>query len=197
MDLETRRQLIHMSGIAVPFYILWAHSNWGFNAPFLTLLLAISLLYSISLGYRRNIRIPIVARIIDISEREEVIKVSPGKGALMFLIGSAFTLVIFSFNIYIAAAAIAILALGDSFSTLVGRRIGSHKLAYNRMKSIEGSIAGVITALLGASIIVPLPMALFGALIGMLVESLPLKIDDNLTIPVFAGLAMVAYQFIF
>lgn len=183
-----------MSGISVAFYVLWAYEKWGFYAPFLSLLLAVMLLYIISLCYKRNIRVPIAAWLIDISERQEVIKTSPARGALMFLLGSTIALLLFDADI--AAAAIAILALGDSFSTLTGRRMGSHRLPYNHEKSIEGSIAGFAAAFLGASIIVAPAAALLGALTGMLAESLPARIDDNLSIPLTAGLAMAMYRLI-
>lgn len=191
MHLETRRQLIHMSGIAVAFYVLWAHEKWGFYIPLISLLLLAVLLYLISLCYKHNLRVPIAAWLIDISERQEVIRDSPARGALMFLLGSLLALLFF--NVHAAAAAIAVLALGDSFSTLVGRWLGNHRLPYNPEKSMEGSLAGFAAAFLGASLIVSPATALLGALAGMLAESLPLKLDDNLSIPLSAGLAMALY----
>lgn len=190
MDLETRRQLIHMSGVAIPFYLQWSYYNWGLATPFLSLALTSVLLYLISQSYKRDFRLPVVSRIIDATERPGVIEVSPAKGALMFLVGSIITLVLFSFNIAIVAASIAVLALGDSFSTLTGKRLGKHKIPYNSEKSLEGSFYGFIAAFAGAAALVPWPIALAGALAGMLVESLPLSIDDNLTIPLAAALAM-------
>lgn len=188
MDLETKRQLIHMSGFAIALYIPWADSNLGFLPLATSLILAVFLLYSISLAYKNNLRLPVVAWLIDISERREVIKHSPARGALMFLIGSA--LAVLLFEPPIAASAVAVLALGDAFSTIAGRRYGTLSIPYNPEKSIQGSLAGLAAAFFGAAVILPPPYALLAAAAGMVGESLPLKIDDNVVIPMFSGAAV-------
>ena len=190
MDLETKRQLIHASGVVVALYVRWSYDALGFLAPFATLVLAILFLYLAAEGYKRKLRLPIVSDIIDAAERAEAIEKSPASGALFFFIGSLFSLVMFNSNINVVCASILILALGDSVSTLVGRKFGRSKIFYNPAKSWEGSIGGFAFALLGALTQVSLPVAFIGALAGMLAESLPIKVDDNITIPVFAGLAM-------
>lgn len=190
MDLETRRQLIHASGAAVALYVRWSYNALGFLAPFATLVLAIIFLYLAAEGYKRKVRLPVVSNIIDAAERAEAIEKSPASGALFFLIGSLFSLLIFSSNINVVCASILILALGDSASTLVGRNFGRTKIFYNPAKSWEGSIGGFVFAFLGAATQVSQPIALVGALAGMLAETLPIKVNDNITVPVFAGLAM-------
>jgi dolichol kinase len=194
MDLETRRQLIHMSGFVIALYIPWANTSWGFIYLALSLFIAVLLLYIVSLAYRRNRRVPGVAWLIDISERREVIEHSPAKGAIMFLLGTALAVILF--DAFTAAAAVTVLALGDSVSTLVGRKYGSIELPYNAKKSLQGSLAGFVAAFLGASLIVPPLAALLAAFGGMLGESLPLKIDDNLVIPLFSGAGMASLYLI-
>lgn len=190
MDLETKRQLIHASGAIVALYVRWSYNALGFLVPFATLVLAIIFLYLAAEGYKRKLRLPVVSNFIDAAERTEVIEKSPASGALFFFIGSLFSLLFFSSNINVVCASILILALGDSVSTLVGRKFGQRKIFYNQAKSWEGTAAGFLFAFLGAATQVSPPTALIGALAGMLVESLPIKINDNLTMPVFAGLAM-------
>lgn len=196
MDLETRRQLIHMSGITIPFYLQWSYHTWGLEAPLMSLVLASVLLKAVSMSYKKKLRMPLISRIIDTTERPGVIEVSPARGALMFLVGSTLTMLLFSFNIAIVAASIAVLALGDSISTLAGKKLGKHRIPYNKEKSIEGSLFGFLGAFTGALVIVPLPLAFAGAFAGMLVESLPNKVDDNLTIPIAAAVAMTALPLI-
>jgi dolichol kinase len=99
-------------------------------------------------------------------------------------------LILFGSNINIACASIIILALGDSFSTLAGKRYGRHKIFYNPEKSFEGSIGGFVPAFIGAMVFVPPEVALFGAFMGMNVESLSLRIDDNISIPLISGFFM-------
>ncbi|MDI6655079.1 MAG: SEC59/DGK1/VTE5 family protein [Candidatus Hydrothermarchaeota archaeon] len=190
MELETKRQLIHASGVSVALYVCWSYNKFGFYVPFATLAAAILLLYLAAEGYKRKLRLPVISNIIDAAERAEAIEKSPASGALFFFIGSLFSLLMFSPNINVVCASILILALGDSVSTLVGRKFGRSKIFYNPAKSWEGSIGGVAFALLGALTQISLPAAFIGALAGMLAESLPIKVNDNITIPVFAGLAM-------
>jgi dolichol kinase len=186
MDLETKRQLIHASGTVLPFYIIYA----GLDLSVSTFLFFLVAGLIISYGYKRGVRFPVISNIVDSTEREGVIDEFPGKGALTFFFGSLLVLLLFGSNLNVACAAIIILALGDSFSTLAGRRYGAHKIFYSREKSVEGSIGGFVPAFLGALIFVSPTAALVGAGVGMAVESLPAKIDDNVIIPLAAGLAM-------
>lgn len=186
MDLETKRQLIHMSGIVFPFYVLVA----GRYVSIGTFAFLLSAGLMISYAYKKGVRFPIISKIVDSTERKEVIGELPGKGALSFFFGSLLVLLIFGSSIEVACASIIILALGDSFSTLVGKRFGRHKIFYNPEKSVEGSIGGFVPAFIGAMIFVSPEIALLGAFIGMATESLALKIDDNIAIPVVSGFFM-------
>ncbi len=186
MDLETKRQLIHMSGAVFPFYVLLV----GRYASIGTFALLLGAGLIISYGYKKGIRFPIISKIVDSTEREGVIDELPGKGVLSFFFGRLLVLLLFGSRIEVACAAIIILALGDSFSTLTGIRFGRHKIFYNREKSIEGTIGGFVPAFVGAMIFVSPETALLGAFTGMAVESLPLKTEDNITIPVVSGFFM-------
>ncbi|MEE9595026.1 MAG: hypothetical protein V3V92_06465 [Candidatus Hydrothermarchaeales archaeon] len=190
MDRETKRQFIHMSGIGVAIYVKWANDLYGFLVPLTTLTLALTFGYILASSYKRGIRIPIVSRLIDSTERAEVIREAPGKGALSFFLGALLTLVIFGFNINVVSAGIAILAFGDSVSTLVGKNFGKHKIQYNNMKSWEGTLSGIIFAAVGASLILKPEIAIIGAVAGMMIESLPLDFDDNISVPIGASAAM-------
>ncbi len=87
-----------------------------------------------------------------------------------------------------ASIAIYTLAFGDGIASLVGRHLGHLRPRFLNGKSIEGSIAcfsavWLIMALSGYSFTAGLLVA--GAV--SLVEALPLKDYDNLTIPLAAG----------
>lgn len=163
----------------------------------------ISIGYIIAEGYKRNIRVPIFAQLVDMAERAEN-RDTPGKGTFRFYTGILLAILLFGWSengFYIAMASAIVLALGDSMSTLVGKKFGRHKIPYNRDKSLEGALGGAVYAFLGIyiyfSIFTPLPspflLSLAGASVGMLVESMPLKVDDNLTIPVFSALGMYVF----
>ena len=113
------------------------------------------------------------------------------RGAFYFYLASAVSLFLFSQEI--AALSIIVLALGDSFSTAVGI-FGKCRIFYNRKKTWEGTLAGFAAAFVGCFLINPY-LALPAAFVGMLVESLPLKIDDNLTIPILTGVVLSAIMF--
>ncbi len=110
------------------------------------------------------------------------------RGAFYFYLASAVSLFIFPQSV--ALLSITVLALGDSFSTAVGI-FGKRKIFYNRKKTWEGTLAGFAASFAGCFLISPY-LALPAAFIGMLVESLPLKIDDNLTIPILTGIVLSA-----
>lgn len=124
-------------------------------------------------------------------ERKQELQKFPGKGAIMLFLGAGITAAIFRNE---AAAAITILAVGDSISPLAGKFFGrtSHKGIFASRKTVEGSIAGFVFAAAAAAFIVPIWTAIAAAAAGMIIEAINLrilgrKIDDNLTVPVVAA----------
>ncbi|KAH8956263.1 hypothetical protein BDL97_07G031000 [Sphagnum fallax] len=103
-------------------------------------------------------------------------------------------------NSPVGAVAVANLCAGDGFADIVGRNYGTEKLQYNHSKSYIGSLAFFAAASL-ASMGCTLYFASFGyfeatsqtylttiavSLCAAIVESLPLPIDDNLTVTFIA-----------
>lgn len=86
-----------------------------------------------------------------------------------------------------AISVISILALGDGLATYIGTRYGRHKLPWNSSKTLEGMIgfaAGAICALF----VMPAPATILVAMSATIVESLPLKVNDNIVLPVVSSL---------
>jgi dolichol kinase len=71
----------------------------------------------------------------------------------------------------------------------VGKRFGKIKLPFQEHKTLEGSLAFLLVGFLVSLTQISLLPALFGALSGALTEAYS-PIDDNLTIPIVAGLVM-------
>jgi dolichol kinase len=94
------------------------------------------------------------------------------------------------FDINIAYASILILAIGDTAAGYVGRNIGRTKHWFNPKKTFEGSLGFFATATFAAMLFVPTSIALITAVLVSIVESLPLKINDNLTVPLSAGVIL-------
>jgi dolichol kinase len=101
----------------------------------------------------------------------------------------------------IAINAFTILIISDTTSALIGRRFGRHRFL---AKSLEGSLAFFVSALLVVLVapkVYQLPMEYIAgfaaAAIGTVVEALPIKIDDNLTIPLSVGFSLWALYILF
>jgi dolichol kinase len=115
-------------------------------------------------------------------------------GASNVLISALFSVLIFPK--VIAINAIAILIISDTTSALVGRRYGRHRFL---AKSLEGSMAFFLSAVLVVLVapkidrlLVEYLIGFTAAAVGTVVEALPTKIDDNLTIPLAVGLSLWA-----
>jgi glycerol-3-phosphate acyltransferase PlsY len=115
-------------------------------------------------------------------------KEKQGPNTSLFYCISSF-LVVWLFQNEIAIAAIISLALGDQISSIVGNYWGRHKWKW---KSLDGAVANFAICAPIMMVFVPYQLALVGALAGALVEALPIKIDDNMTIPLASGGAIYA-----
>jgi dolichol kinase len=109
----------------------------------------------------------------------------PLSGAVFFFLGTFCAFLLYS-PIH-AAAAVAVLALGDSVSTVVGKFWGKHKLPINKSKSWEGSLAFFAASLFALLLFVQPEKAILVAGLTAAVEMLP-RLDDNFTVPIAAGL---------
>jgi len=90
------------------------------------------------------------------------------------------------FPLPLAVVAMGYLIVGDGLAGFVGKSWGRHRLAFG--KSWEGTLAGFAANLLVGLLVLRSPIpALLGAILGSVVEILPLPLDDNLAIPLIAG----------
>jgi len=131
-----------------------------------------------------GVRVPGIDKLLDRFEREGVM---PGEGSMYYALGVLFALGLLRNNSAEAIAVILILALGDALATYIGRYYGKHKLPWNSDKTIEGSLgftAGAMCSLL----VLPVPITLLIVIISTAIESLPIGLDDNITLPIAASL---------
>ncbi|MGH9374463.1 MAG: DUF92 domain-containing protein [Vicinamibacterales bacterium] len=111
----------------------------------------------------------------------------------------------------IVAASWGILAAGDGAATLVGRRHGVRKWPWNRQKSVAGSTALFLAGGLAGSFLAwwcrpaVIPPAylwfsvaapLVAALAAAAVETAPIRLDDNLSVPLTAAAVLWALSLI-
>ena len=190
IDFEIKRQIFHIYlGLTLIFLIHKDILNW------FSLLLIITFGALVSF-ISAKINIPVISWFLDNFERPEVRKKFPGKGALSFFIGVFLVVLLFPKDI--ALASIMILTLGDSISHLIGKYFGKTKIM-SKTKLLEGTIAGIIIGFLGAILFVSYLEAFLASLIAMIVEAIEIKyfrIDDNISIPVVAGLVIFLVRLI-
>lgn len=98
----------------------------------------------------------------------------------------------------IAVAALLFMSISDAAASLIGIRFGKVRFLG---KSLAGSSAFLVTALAIAVLIMPrtLLTGAIGAVAATIAEALslrwgPIKIDDNLAIPLTSGLVMILAQ---
>ena len=123
-------------------------------------------------------------------------------GILLYPLAVLLLIVTFPTRLDIVAAAWAILAFGDGAATLVGRWARPRPLPWNREKTVAGTLAFIIIG--GAAAVafaawtrpavVPPPAwvwvvcaPLAAAIAAALVETLPVRLDDNISVPFAAG----------
>jgi dolichol kinase/phosphoserine phosphatase len=172
---EVKRQLVHMSGFLAVF--LWTVSPLLSFTILFTLIIAY--IFSESLRMDGLFIFP-VGRIVQYFGRKEelhLFAVNP----LYLAIGILLPLLLFVPPV--SYVAVTVLVFGDSISTIVGIKLGHHYIPYNKKKSLEGSISGFIVASIVSSFFVSPIFAIIAALSGMIIESLPLPFNDNVSIP--------------
>ncbi|MCU1382125.1 MAG: putative rane protein [Acidobacteria bacterium] len=151
-------------------------------------------------------------------------------GILLYPLSVLLLMLAFPHRLDIAAASWGILAFGDGFATLLGRRasqqtgenaaigeqhvfvatsaipaVPSGRLPWNPDKSIAGTIAFVVFGSIAGAVlawwvrpaVVPVPPLMFAlvapvaaAIVAALAETIPIRLDDNITVPATAGLVL-------
>jgi dolichol kinase len=108
--------------------------------------------------------------------------------------------IVFFNHMWMTAAIWGVLAFGDGMATIVGRTTGGPRLPWNISKGWYGSLTFVLFGTLGAAALIAwtrgvpflptLPLAASLALACAVAESLPLTVDDNITVPVAGAIAL-------
>lgn len=183
--LEIRRQILHIAFGLGLLTLLYFNI---IDVFIMGLGLLVAFLLSILVA---KYDIPFVSWVMDKFERPEWRHKLPGKGPLMFLLGSF--IVVLLFPAYIAYTSILILTLGDAISHIYGKLFCKKKPKY--LKSIEGIFFGFLVSFLASLFFVSLLQGFFGCLIAMFIEGLERKtksdfFDDNLLIPIIASIVM-------
>ena len=122
-----------------------------------------------------------------------VFKTLPGTltGETYFMISAFISILLFPFPV--AVAGLYFLVFGDAVSAFIGTRLGKTQIFPN--KTLEGTFAEIfcnviIAFFLSLKLGVNVEILLTGAVLGTIMEILPVKIDDNLSVGIVPGIVM-------
>jgi dolichol kinase len=181
--VEITRKIVHLATLVVPVgYLLTSEETvLIFLVPFFLCFLTVDLLRHFHSGLASLFRKYFFGRVLREEEKPTFM------GSTYFLFSTILTLLLFPKSI--AIASLLILILADSSAALVGKGIGRVPIWG---KTLEGSMAFLFTSLLIVLIYPGLnrfsgSLAALGATV---IEILPIKVNDNLTIPLVAGAIM-------
>jgi dolichol kinase len=167
------RKLIHLSGIAIIFLYLNVERHYIF-----VFLLSLTLVFLISEILRlRKIYFPVIQEISNFCRKKEE------KSFLFEPFFFGFSLCILTLlptKLFIAGSLP--LVIGDAFAGLVGYTFGYHKLSYNKVKTLEGSLAFFISTLLSLLVFFNLKISFLLSVFSTLLESI-LRKYENLILP--------------
>ena len=170
------RETIHGSGVLVPVLC----SIIGIFATAL-LITSVAAVYTVSELMRIDGKnLPLVSTVTrHAASQTELYEFTAAP--LYFAIGILLTILFFQAPA--SSAAIAIFALGDSAASIFGSLIPAKPLPLNKGKTWGGSIAGFLFAFLAGTFFVPPVFALAGAAVAIVVEWVPLPVNDNVIMP--------------
>jgi len=202
---ETRRRLLHATPGLLPF-LLWAvphdpPSSTRFLAVISGLILALA-----TIAYYQFGRVQRSAE-----GRRDVIGAVFGYASVVLA-----AMLLCAQHVEVAFAALAVLAFGDGSATLGGMLMRGRRLPWNPKKSIVGTVCFVLVATPMAALVywgqahdvyqaaglprVDLRMALLGALAAAiaaaLVESLPVRTNDNVRVGTTAAVVIGLFQWL-
>jgi dolichol kinase len=181
--VEITRKIVHLASLSIPIgYSMMAKDTVVVIVLLLFLgFLVVDLLRHYHSGISHLFQKLFFGQVLREKEKSTLM------GSTYFLFAILLTILLFPKPI--AIVSILILILSDTTAALVGKRIGRVKIFG---KTLEGSMAFLITSLLIVWIYPHLSRipGSFAALGATVIEVLPIKLDDNLSIPLVAGAIM-------
>lgn len=180
---EAPRKAIHLAMIGIPIGILYVPLVVSRRILMgVAIVLVVTDLVRIHQPRIRTYFLTFVGHLIRRHEREGI------TGSTYMLVSAL--LCTYLFEQRTAAAAMVYLIVGDTLAAMVGKAWGKIPLFG---KTLEGSLAGLVSSFAAAWLLVPgiAPWHLAAAaLAAAVVEVLPIPVDDNFRIPLLSGLVL-------
>ncbi|GIU70182.1 MAG: hypothetical protein KatS3mg002_1418 [Candidatus Woesearchaeota archaeon] len=187
ISFEVRRKIMHVFlGVVIVFLIYYDILEFWMS---LSLLLSGILISLIS----RKKSVPIISVFLMKYDRPEHFE-TPGKGVISIFSSISVLLLFMESGVItknVVLASLMIWSFGDSTAAVFGKIYGRNSFIFSK-KSLEGTVAGIIAATIGALFFVPIYAAFPAALLVMIIEGLEnvffkRPIDDNILVPLLAA----------
>ena len=191
--LFSTRKIVHMSMLSFAF--LLPYLTWTQAAGCALLALLFNL---------------VVLPRLDVDLRKSTAAAPPAgvwTGIVIYPISVLVLILLYRHAMYVVGATWAILALGDGLAGVAGSAWRGPTLPWNREKTWSGFLAFLVAGTAGAYVLTrwtaptlapdfALRVCAATALVGALVESAPIRLDDNATVPLVAGAFMFCVCFV-
>ena len=191
--LFSTRKIVHMSMLCFAFLLPYLTWRQAAGCALLALLFNVVVLPRLGADLRKS---PSIAPDAGV-----------WTGIVIYPISVLALVLFYRHDLHIVGATWAIMALGDGTAGLMGSALRGPALPWNREKTWSGFLGFIVAGTMGAYVLtlwidstvtpdVALKIAAATALVGALVESAPLRLDDNASVPLVAGAFMFCLYFI-
>ena len=183
---EYKRKSIHLFNLAIPFSYLYVFPEKWVFVKLLSILMVLFIIFDIlrhKVAWVKSLFSLFIDSMLRSHEQEGKLT-----GATWVMIGAVISIILFSKPV--AIIALIFMSIGDTAAGLIGQRYGKHKI-WN--KSWEGFFGGLfVCIIIGMNYsLLPITISLSGAVAAMVMEILPIPLDDNFKIPLGAGAIMM------
>lgn len=179
------REFIHMGSFLIPLLCKFLNVN---RYAIATLIVIIAIVYFFSeLTRRVGINFPPFTTITNLAAMGDE-KWGFASPPIFFALGIILSLTLYPTQT--GFTAITILTLGDGTARIIGKKLGRIVLPYNKVKKLEGTLGGILVSSWASLLFVTPSKAIATSIFSLIVESLPLPINDNIIIPLIAGLVL-------
>jgi len=183
---EYKRKLIHLFNLAIPFSYLYVFPEKWVFVKLLSILMVLFIIFDIlrhKVAWVKSLFTLFINSMLRSHEQEGKLT-----GATWVMIGAVISIILFSKPV--AIIALIFMSLGDSAAGLIGQRYGKHKIWNKSWEGFFGGLFGRIIVGMNYSLL-PMTISLSGAVAAMVMEILPIPLDDNFKIPLGAGACMM------
>ncbi len=193
--LFTTRKIVHISMLGFAFLLPSLTWLQAAGCAALALLFNLFILPRLDVDLRKH---PVVRARQGVPLQIDEPAVNIWTGIVIYPISVLALILLYRNSMHVAAAAWAIMALGDGMASIVGEGLRGAPLPWNPGKTWTGFCGFVVAGTAGACVLTRwvnselavervLVVSVAAAMVGAAVESLPIRLDDNISVPLVTG----------